>query len=84
MKKVGILTAMEQEAQHIIDLYKLNPTQSFKTIRFFENDKIVLALSGVGKIQASAATTMLCQNHNPSWLINIGIAGSLLGNQARV
>ena len=75
---------MEQEAQHIIDLYGLKPTQSFKTIRFFENDEIVLVLSGVGKIQASAATTILCQMYNPSWLINIGIAGSLLGNQARV
>jgi phosphorylase superfamily len=39
---------------------------------------MVLVLAGVGKVQASIATTLLVQNYSPELLINIGIAGSLL------
>ncbi|MDO4713689.1 MAG: 5'-methylthioadenosine/S-adenosylhomocysteine nucleosidase [bacterium] len=45
---------------------------------------MVLVLSGVGKIQASLATTLLCERYMPQWLINIGIAGNLKGNQAEI
>ena len=69
---------MSEEAQYIIDHYGLQKTQSLAMISFYENDKIVLALAGVGKVQASIATTLLLQNFHPQYLINIGIAGSLL------
>ena len=75
---------MSEEAQYIIDHYGLQKTQSLATISFYENDKIVLALAGVGKIQASIATTLLLQNFHPQYLINIGIAGSLVGREAKV
>lgn len=84
MKKIWILTAMSEEAQYIIDHYGLQKTQSLATISFYENDKIVLALAGVGKVQASIATTLLLQNFHPQYLINIGIAGSLVGREAKV
>lgn len=69
---------MAEEAEYIISLFGLQATKKLQNISFFENDKIILAFSGVGKIQASIATTLLCQNYDLEKLINIGIAGSLL------
>ena len=83
-KKIWILTAMSEEAQFIIDLYWLEKTHSLTTISFYENAEMVLVLAGVGKVQASIATTLLVQNYSPESLINIGIAGSLLWQGAKV
>ena len=69
---------MQEEAQHIINLLDLKPSLTLKNISFFESEEYVLALSGVGKIQASIATTVLCSRYDLKALINIGIAGSLL------
>ena len=59
MKKIWIITAMAEEADHLITLFGLQATKSLQNISFFENDEVVLALSGVGKIQASIATILL-------------------------
>ena len=83
-KKIWILTAMSEEAQFIIDLYWLEKTHSLTTISFYENAEMVLVLAGVGKVQASIATTLLVQNYSPELLINIWIAGSLLWQDAKV
>lgn len=84
MGKIWILTAMAEEAQHIIELFWLELTKKFQNVSFFENDEIVLALSGIGKIQATIATSLLCMNYELKKLINIGIAGSLLGKEAKI
>lgn len=84
MKKIWILTAMAEEAQHIIDLCGLQATKKLQNISFFENKEVVLVLTGVGKIQASIGATLLCTNYKLSKLINIGIAGSLLGQEANI
>lgn len=82
MEKIWILTAMSQEAEYIIQLLDLKKTRSFSNIVFFENERVVLVLTGIGKIQASIGTTLLCTLYPIKKLINIGIAGSLLGNEA--
>ena len=74
---------MSEEAQYIIDHYGLQKTQSLATISFYENDKIVLALAGVGKIQASIATTLLLQNFHPSILSILGLQGVLVGRESK-
>lgn len=84
MKKIWILTAMREEAEHIINLFGLQLTKKLQNISFFENEEVVLVLTGVGKIQASIGTSLLCQNYEPKRLINIGIAGSLLGQEAKI
>ena len=48
MKKIWILTAMQEEAHHIINLLGLKPSSTLKNISFFENEEYVLVLSGVG------------------------------------
>lgn len=84
MKKIWILTAMQEEAHHICSHYDLHPSLQYPELNFFENEEIVLACSGVGKIQASIATTLLCTHYSPDRLINIGIAGSLLGEDVKI
>ena len=64
---------MQEEAQHIINLLGLTPSSTLKNISFFENEEYVLALSGVGKIQASIETTALCSRYDLKALINIGL-----------
>lgn len=75
---------MREEAEHIINLFGLQLTKKLQNISFFENEEVVLVLTGVGKIQASIGTSLLCQNYEPKRLINIGIAGSLLGQEAKI
>ena len=76
MKKIGILTAMKEEADIIIKKYNLEFSLSSWNMKFYENDNIVLCHSWIWKIQAAIATTSLIQTFSPTTLINIGIAGN--------
>jgi len=93
----AIVTAMRQEADLIIKKYNLKEAKNEKlpnTLKIFEwekknyeedsVDKIVLILSGIGKIQATLATTYLLENYNIDKLINIWIAGNLTNQDVRV
>lgn len=81
----AIVTAMKEEADIIIDKYKLKETVKKGTMTIFEGeytsddgtDKLVLVLAGIGKICAATATTYLFENYEIHKLINIGIAGNL-------
>ncbi len=42
--------------------------------------KIILAVSGIGKIQSAIAASHLINNYNFDKIINIGIAGNIKGN----
>lgn len=84
MEKIAIITAMNEEAEHIINLYWLKNTKKLKNLTIYENDHIVLALAWIWKVQASISTTYLFLNYKISKLINIGIAWSLLWNDASI
>lgn len=82
--KTAIITAMKEEAEHIIARYNLQEVKRFHTLVIYENESIVLALAGIGKIQAAIGTTYILENYSVSKIVNIGIAGSLLGKEAKV
>ena len=82
--KTAIITAMKEEADHIIKQYNLTETKKLHTLSVFENEDIVLALAGIGKVQAAIGTTYILENYIVDKLINVGIAGSLLGNRAQI
>lgn len=81
----AIVTAMKEEADIIIEKYKLQETLKKWTMTIFEweyesedgTDKLVLVLAGIGKICAATATTYLFENYEIHKLVNIGIAGNL-------
>lgn len=82
--KIWIITAMKEEADHIIKLYDLTPKTSLQNIHIFEREDIVLILAGIWKIQASIGAAYLCLNYEIGYLINIGIAWSLIGENAKI
>jgi len=76
-----IISAMGIEAQSIIKYLNLKKTQG-KPFETYQNEKINLVISGVGKINAAGATSYLLKdtlkglNHS-DYAINLGISGSL-------
>ncbi len=77
MKKTAIITAMREEAEHIINNYSLTQTKIISNIEFYENSEIVLVLVWIGKIQAAIWTTMLFENYKFEKLVNIWIVWNL-------
>lgn len=84
MKKTAIITAMREEANHIIALYQLTESKNLQNITLYENEDIVLALTWIWKIQASIATTFLFLNYDFKKIINIWISWSLLWQNASI
>lgn len=78
MKKIGIITAMKEEADIIINKYGLSLNESFANISFYasESESIVLVLCWIWKIQAWIWTTILVEKYAPDFYINIWIAGN--------
>lgn len=72
MSLVGIIVAMPEEAEPIIDALKME-----KRIEgYYSNDKAILILSGIGKCNAQNAAWSLF-NLGCERIINIGSAGDL-------
>jgi hypothetical protein len=76
---VHIVTALMCEARPLIDALKLKRIHSHSPFTIFSNGEIFLIISGIGKINAAAATTFLhamTQLPSHAFYINLGIAGS--------
>lgn len=84
MKKIWIITAMDQEAEIIINFLWLQLSKTYKNIKIYEKDWYVLALSWMWKVQASIWATILCSEYWVESLINIWVAWNLNGNNAKV
>lgn len=79
---IGIIGAMEQE----IELLRSQLTQS-ESHHFglgiviytgmLEDKQIVLCLSGIGKVNAAIATTLVIEHFSPDCIINTGSAGGI-------
>lgn len=79
--KIGIITPMEEEKRLILSKMintknELIASTKFITGRLFEID-IVLTESGIGKVSAAVATTLLIEKFSVDIVINTGSAGSL-------
>ncbi|MCD5385334.1 5'-methylthioadenosine/S-adenosylhomocysteine nucleosidase [Candidatus Gracilibacteria bacterium] len=87
-----IITAMQEEADLIIKRFGLKEVDKKKNITIFEgervsddgNDKIILVLSGIGKIQATIAMTHILENYQVDKIVNIGIAGNLNNTDSKI
>ena len=81
MTTIWIITAMKEEADLIIEKYKLKEVNKKWTLTIFHwtlwDKNLVLLLGGIWKIQASFSTTHLLENYKIDLLINIWIAGNI-------
>lgn len=79
---IGIIGAMEQEVTLLASMITNPQEAQIAGVRFIqgslENQSVVLLRSGVGKVQAAMATTLLHEHFKPTTVINIGSAGGLI------
>ena len=79
---IGIIGAMEQEVSLLASMIEQAEEKNIAGIRFIKGhlagQSIVLLRSGVGKVQAAMATTLLHEHFHPTKVINIGSAGGLI------
>lgn len=81
MTKVGIIVAMEEEEEAILNVMSdIEEKEIYRII--FKNGKIgntnvVVVKSGVGKVNAARVTQILIDKLNVDYIINVGSAGAL-------
>jgi len=78
---IGIITAMESELKNILDQTDLQKkfTRGGSTfyLGYINKKSVCLVLSGVGKVNAAVATTIMLESGDIDFVINSGIAGGL-------
>ncbi len=79
--KVGILVAMEEEINQLIKEIKEAEVYTIANQIFYDgliNEKpVTIVQSGIGKVNATVATTLLIQQFNVDAIINTGSAGAI-------
>ena len=70
----AIVSAFYKEVEPIIKHYKQKKENT--PFEIFKNDKIIIIISGIGKINSAIATTYLLSNYEIDFCINFGIVGS--------
>lgn len=81
MRTTGIIGAMEEEVAALKELMEVQEVRSIAGMEFcrgiFENQRIIVVRSGIGKVNAAVCTQILCDVFRAEAIINTGVAGSL-------
>ena len=82
MTTIGVIGAIKCEIEKLINSFHLTKDKMNKDIYVGEfNDKrIVVAMSGVGKVNSAAMTQYIIDKYNVDAIINSGIAGGINNN----
>ena len=79
MSKIGFIIAMEKEKQALMSLFEESTCETIHGRTFtktkYKNHEIVIALAGIGKVNAALTTTLLIEHFQPELIISSGIAG---------
>lgn len=81
MLTIGIIAAMEEEIEHLIEKME-NKIENIKfNMCFYTGElmkrKVIIVKSGIGKVNAAMCTTILIECFKPDIIINVGVAGGL-------
>lgn len=81
MNKVGIIVAMQEELEEILNIMNNIEEKEIYEISFIsgkiEDIEVVVVKSGVGKVNAARTTQILIDKLNVKSVINVGSAGAL-------
>ena len=81
MKKIGIIVAIDEEREEILDMMKDTEVKQIYNLRFIkgtiEGKKCILIKSGIGKVNAARAAQTMLDHFKVDYIINVGGAGSL-------
>ncbi|MFD2657282.1 5'-methylthioadenosine/S-adenosylhomocysteine nucleosidase [Gracilibacillus thailandensis] len=76
---IGIIGAMDEEVELLKEKMDITETERIANSDFFvgklEGKDVVLLKSGIGKVNAAIATTILFERYQPDYVINTGSAG---------
>jgi adenosylhomocysteine nucleosidase len=79
MKLFGIIGAMEPEVALLKQQLSLSSTEQIGSFQFVRGqlagNEVVIVQSGIGKVAAAVATTLLIDHFKPDCIINTGSAG---------
>ncbi len=75
MNKTLIHSALLCECQPLINYYKLKQDKSVQSFKLFYNEKIIVAVSGIGKENTLSTLDYVFKNFQIDKAINIGTAG---------
>ena len=82
---LALLVALPEEARGILEAGHWGKTASSGSHEIYEcragNGQAVLAISGVGRVHAEAATRAVLEERNPSAVLSLGFAGGLVADQ---
>ncbi|UOP04917.1 5'-methylthioadenosine/adenosylhomocysteine nucleosidase [Conchiformibius kuhniae] len=77
----GIIGAMEPEIRLLHQAMRQVHTHNIGKMTIYQGvldgKNVALCLSGIGKVNASIATTLLCEHFSPDCIINTGSAGAV-------
>lgn len=83
MKYIGIIVAMDEEREEIINIMKDVEVKQVYNLRFLvgkiQGKNCIIAKSGVGKVNAARTTQIMIDNFELSYVVNIGVAGAVNG-----
>lgn len=81
MKIFGIMGAMKEEINYFVAHSKILKKEKYAGITFYvgklSGKDVVIALSGIGKVNSAVATQLMIERYNIDALIFTGLAGSL-------
>jgi len=81
MIKIGIIGAMDEEINLLVSKLHKNKNKRIGNFNFyicdFENMKIIITKSGIGKVNSAIGTQLMISNFSPDYIINTGIAGGI-------
>lgn len=80
---VGIIGAMPEEIAMILSKMEEVEEINFGIRTFhsglFQGQEVVVVIAGIGKVNAAITTTLLIENFDIDWIVNIGVAGGQNG-----
>ncbi len=81
--KLGIIGAMPVEVDLLKSKLQNGQTEQESAFEFYSGTidgiKVIVLLSGIGKVSAAIATVLLIERYQPDYIINTGTAGGLRG-----
>lgn len=82
---IGIICAMEAEVEAMLSHMENKEDKKLFNMKVYEgmiaSKQVVIALCGVGKVNAAMSTTLLLSQYELEAVINVGVAGGLLESQ---
>ncbi|MFA9398742.1 MAG: 5'-methylthioadenosine/adenosylhomocysteine nucleosidase [Clostridiaceae bacterium] len=78
---IGIIGAMDVEVNLLLETMKNTETEIFSNIKYnkgiIEGKEVVVAVAGIGKVNAAICTQTMILKYKPSLVINTGVAGGI-------